>query len=460
MAVNYNIPLQTQLEYMMQELQGPEARTMDEFGSGKYISPQDYAAAFDKFYERSDGKTLGRRRQYALEIFAAAGENELGNLPDNVETAFNFFKGQGFTDAQAAGIVGNLQVESKPTIDPNAFNPSENAYGAAQFRGPRLQGLLQYAGKQGENTMDGNAPFGMPLRATMKQDMPQQQGGMMGGIRGLLDYGTQVNPQTGLSRLETFAAALDPLIMPTMRGGEGIRARGAQRVQAGNVNKTIEWLRSNGYADLAAIVEQNPQIASQVMAEITKQRMAPKTSGYTKEQISLMGSLRDDLRKDTETYKLISEGFGRIEAFYNNPNAVTDYALAVAFAKVLDPGSVAREGEVAAVANAGAKVPALGQALKNAITGEGRLTPTVRQQIAEAARQEYINVVPKAQQTISGYEKIAGQAGLTLQDIYAGPQFEMPGPIIPAIIPQSAIDAGLDQEDWTNMPIKDKKEFL
>ena len=36
----------------------------------------------------------------------------------------------------------------------------------------------------------------------------------------------------------------------------------------------------------------------------------------------------------------------------------------------------------------------------------------------------------------------------------------MPGPIIPAIIPQSAIDAGLDQEDWTNMPIKDKKEFL
>ena len=98
--------------------------------------------------------------------------------------------------------------------------------------------------------------------------------------------------------------------------------------------------------------------------------------------------------------------------------------------------------------------------MKNAITGEGRLTPTVRQQIAEAARQEYINVVPKAQQTISGYEKIAGQAGLTLQDIYAGPQFEMPGPIIPAIIPQSAIDAGLDQEDWTNMPIKDKKEFL
>ena len=182
MAVNYNIPLQTQLEYMMQELQGPESKTLDAFGSGTAISPQDYAEMFEKNYERSGGEGMGKRRQYALEIFAAANENELGNLPDNVETAFNFFKGQGFTDAQAAGIVGNLQVESFPMVDPQAYNPKGGgmgAYGIAQFRGPRLKGLLQYAGKQGENTMDGNAPFGMPLRATMKQDMPQQQGGIL-----------------------------------------------------------------------------------------------------------------------------------------------------------------------------------------------------------------------------------------------------------------------------------------
>lgn len=281
MAVNYNIPLQTQLEYMMQELQGPEARTMEEFGSGKYISPQDYAAAFDKFYERSDGKALGQRRQYALEIFRSIDEGTFENLPDNVKTAFNFFKRQGFTDPQAAGIVGNLQVESNPTIDPNAFNPSENAYGAAQFRGPRLKGLLQYAGKQGENTMDGNAPFGMPLRATMKQDMPQQRGGMMGGIRGLLDYGGQINPQTGLSRFETFAAALDPLIMPSMRGGEGIRARGAQRVQAGNLNRTIEWLKANGYEDIAAAIEANPQSAANVMSAVLAQRTKGTQVGDT-----------------------------------------------------------------------------------------------------------------------------------------------------------------------------------
>jgi hypothetical protein len=421
MAVNYNIPFQTQLEYMMQELRGPESKTMDAFKSAGAITPQDYAELFEQKYER-----------------AGMGQ-EVPDLPQNVIRAYNYFTGQGFTPEQAAGIVGNLMTESYAHLDPNAYNPAGGgmgAYGIAQFRGPRLKGLLEFAGQQGDKSMDGT-------------NTAAQQ-----------DFASERNPETGLSRFEQFAAALDPLIMPQMRAGGAIQQRGAQRVQSARTNKTIEWLKKNGYPDIANIVEQNPQLAASTMTEILKRRMQPKTSGYTKEQISLMGSLRDDLRKDTETYKLISEGYDRIKAFYNNPNAVTDYALAVAFAKVLDPGSVAREGEVAAVANAGAKVPALGQALKNAITGEGQLTPTVRQQIAEAARGEYMNVVPKAQSTIAGYERVAGQAGLTLQDIYAGPQFEMPDPIIPSIIPQSAIDAGLDQEDWTNMPVEDKRKFV
>lgn len=459
MAVNYNIPFQTQLDYMMQELRGPESATMDAFKSAGAITPQDYAELFEQKYERAGGSALDRRKQYALEVFKGMGQ-EVPDLPQNVIRAYKYFTDQGFTPAQASGIVGNLMTESYAHLDPNAYNPAGGgmgAYGIAQFRGSRLKGLLDFAGQQGDTNMDQTV--GAPLQASMGGNQ-QSERGAMSKLRGLLDFASERNPETGLSRFEQFAAALDPLIMPDMRAGEAIQQRGEQRVQSARTNKTIEWLKKNGYPDIANIVEQNPQLAASTMTEILKRRMQPKTSGYNKEQISLMGSLRDDLRKDTETYKLISEGYDRIKAFYNNPNAVTDYALAVAFAKVLDPGSVAREGEVAAVANAGAKVPALGQALKNAITGEGQLTPTVRQQIAEAARGEYMNVVPKAQSTIAGYERVAGQAGLTLQDIYAGPQFEMPDPIIPSIIPQSAIDAGLDQEDWTNMPIEDKRKFV
>ena len=72
-----------------------------------------------------------------------------------------------------------------------------------------------------------------------------------GGLGGLLDYAKTRNNDTGLSRMQNFAAALDPLILPEMRGGEAIRERGMQRVAAGNKNKTIEYLKANGFEDIA-----------------------------------------------------------------------------------------------------------------------------------------------------------------------------------------------------------------
>jgi len=269
MAVDYNIPLQTQLDYMMYELQGPESRTMDAFKSAGAITPQEYAELFEQKYERADGHGMGRRKQYALEVFRAAGTDAFNNLPQNAQTAFNYFKGKGFTDEQAAGIVGNLMTESYAQIDPNAYNPAGGgmgAYGIAQFRGSRLKGLLDFAGQQGDTSMDQTV--GMPLQARMKE--PEKKG----GIRGLLDFASERNPQTGLSRFEQFAAALDPLIMPEMRAGEGIRQRGAMRVQNERTNKTIEWLKKNGYPEIAAAVEANPQSAANVMSAILSQQVA------------------------------------------------------------------------------------------------------------------------------------------------------------------------------------------
>lgn len=272
MAVNYNIPFQTQLEYMMQELRGPESKTMDAFKSAGAITPQDYAELFEQKYERADGEGMARRKQYALEVFKAAGTDAFGNLPKNAQTAFNYFKGKGFTDAQAAGIVGNLMTESYAQIDPNAYNPAGGgmgAYGIAQFRGPRLKGLLEFAGQQGDKSMDGTNTAAQQAAAAANQAKPQ---GRMSKIKGLLDFASERNPETGLSRFEQFAAALDPLIMPQMRAGAAIQQRGAQRVQSARVNKTIEWLKKNGYPEIAAAVEANPKSAANVMSAVLAQR--------------------------------------------------------------------------------------------------------------------------------------------------------------------------------------------
>lgn len=98
-----------------------------------------------------------------------------------------------------------------------------------------------------------------------------------GGLGGLLDYAREQNPNTGLSRFQNFAAALDPLIMPEMRAGEAIRERGMQRVAAGNANKTIEYLEANGMSDMAAIIKANPSAAGNVLSAIAANRLkAPK----------------------------------------------------------------------------------------------------------------------------------------------------------------------------------------
>ena len=118
-----------------------------------------------------------------------------------------------------------------------------------------------------------------PLSA-LRQDRPQAAAAPQqrrGGLGGIMDYLGAPSPTTGLSRAEQFAAALDPLIMPEMRAGEAIRARGAQRQATATKNKTIEYLRRMGYDDYADAVESGSIGAKDIMnALVSKSLEAPK----------------------------------------------------------------------------------------------------------------------------------------------------------------------------------------
>lgn len=107
------------------------------------------------------------------------------------------------------------------------------------------------------------------------------------GIRGLLDYAKQVNENTGLSRAESFAAALDPLIMKDMRAGDSIRAAGERRVAAGNKNKTIQMLIDSGQQDLAdAVASGSVPMASAVNLMFQRQNQA-KERGFAETDATL-----------------------------------------------------------------------------------------------------------------------------------------------------------------------------
>jgi len=79
-----------------------------------------------------------------------------GGASGNAKIALNYFVQQGWTPAQAAGLVANLQAESGKNLNPDALNSKEQAYGIAQWRGSRQQDFAKQMGKplQGSGLQD------------------------------------------------------------------------------------------------------------------------------------------------------------------------------------------------------------------------------------------------------------------------------------------------------------------
>jgi len=88
----------------------------------------------------------------------------------------------------------------------------------------------------------------------MQMQAQQQMQQPKSGLAGILDRMNTRSSSTGLSGYENFAQALDALILPELRSGDAIRARGAQRIKDGNKNKTVEMLIKAGRQDLADMV--------------------------------------------------------------------------------------------------------------------------------------------------------------------------------------------------------------
>ena len=79
-----------------------------------------------------------------------------GGAAGNAKIAMDYFVQQGWSPEQAAGLVANLQAESTPNLNPAALNPSEQAYGIAQWRGSRQQDFAKEMRKplQGSSLQD------------------------------------------------------------------------------------------------------------------------------------------------------------------------------------------------------------------------------------------------------------------------------------------------------------------
>ena len=157
-------------------------------------------------------------------------------------------------------------------VDMSKVRPSEEAYkkadlllsgnyeditgGATHFYNPSISNPAWGRDKAGGDWLTiGSHIFGKAggyrtgKGRTMEPTQQKRTG--LGGLLGLMGQGDE---DTGLTPFQRFAAALDPLIMPEMRGGAAIREMGKARAAKAQQNKTIDFLKSSGRQDLADLV--------------------------------------------------------------------------------------------------------------------------------------------------------------------------------------------------------------
>jgi len=144
---------------------------------------------------------------------------------------------------------------------------------------------------------------------------------------------------------------------------------------------------------------------ARLRAEGSQEARAPQVS-FEQEN-----KLRDDFRKDTGDYSKIRDSYTRIQASAKEPSAAGDLALIFNYMKILDPGSVVREGEFATAQNSGS-VPDIIIAKYNKVKSGERLSPSIRADFVDRASKLYQGQEAQYKKVTNDYTERAKSYGL------------------------------------------------
>jgi len=148
------------------------------------------------------------------------------------------------------------------------------------------------------------------------------------------------------------------------------------------------------------------------------------------------GKMRKEYSDQTKGYQEVKSAYGRVLSAEDT--AVGDLSLIFGYMKMLDPGSVVREGEFATAQNA-AGVPERIQNIYNrAVRGE-RLTPGQRKSFKGQAEKLYQSSKQHESTVRSGISRIAKGYGLSTENIFYEPSETAPAAPTPTSAPSGGV---------------------
>jgi len=167
------------------------------------------------------------------------------------------------------------------------------------------------------------------------------------------------------------------------------------------------------------------------------ERVFPEVVVEKRPDIKDEASLRKEFNEQSKYFKGIGQSFGKVLG--TDPTAAGDVSLIFAYMKMLDPGSVVREGEQATAAQA-AGVPSRVINLYNRVLTGERLTPDQRADFRKQAQNIYDLALSDQSEIVSRYTSIAEDKGMKPETII----FDYTKGIQPLIFRKSLEDATLE----------------
>jgi hypothetical protein len=130
-------------------------------------------------------------------------------------------------------------------------------------------------------------------------------------------------------------------------------------------------------------------------------------------------NFRNEYNDRTKVYQDVKASYGRVLS--SDDSAVGDLSLIFGYMKMLDPGSVVREGEFATAQNA-AGVPDRVMNVYNRIVSGERLNSDQRKAFKGQAERLFKQAGQQEAQVRSGIERIAKDYGLNTANIFYTPE--------------------------------------
>lgn len=261
-------------------------------------------------------------------------------------------------------------------------------------------------------------------------------------------------------------------LRPDQNLAANVRANRQERQTNQARNKTVEYLRANGRADLASMVEKGmisaQDAAGQLLAkpsagevrEINGTLVRVMPDGSVTEIYSGTPAVDQDAistaRKEFTSLPVVkafttqTTAYGRVISSAQDPSPAGDLALIFNYMKVLDPGSTVREGEFATAQDSGS-VDDRTRGLYNRIVNGERLSAQQRADFADRATRLYSGAEQQYGNISEQYRGFAVAAGLPPEQVipdfaFSGPRYEKPLAMSPPVAP-----AGVDPETWPSV---------